>query len=273
MRADGLRTQVMGILNVTPDSFSDGGRWADTDAAIAHALTLVAQGADIIDVGGESTRPGSTRVPVDEEQRRVLPVIRALSDAGVTVSVDTMNAATAKAAAASGAAFINDVSGGLADPAMVATVVETDLPYILMHWRGHLTDPSAKSTYRDAAADVRDELFTRVDELMRLGVDRDRLILDPGLGFSKDPAHNWRILANLSELRDSGLPVMVGVSRKRFLGDLLPPGAPPVDRDFATAITSALAAKEGIWAVRVHDVAMTRQAIDVVEAWQGGAHG
>ena len=270
MSAEETRTRVMGILNVTPDSFSDGGRWSSTEAAVAHGRDLVAQGADIVDVGGESTRPGAERVTPEAEQERVLPVVRALAGDGIRVSVDTMNASTALLARDAGASYINDVSGGLADPGMVAAVIESGLPFIAMHWRGLLQGRSILGDYGDAATEVRTELAGRAAQLVELGVDPARLILDPGLGFSKDAAHNWQILGRLEEFQRLGFPLMIGTSRKRFLGALLPEGASPSERDFATAITSALAAQLGVWAVRVHDVAQTRAALDVVEAWQGG---
>ncbi len=264
------RTQIMGVLNVTPDSFSDGGLYADQNDAVRHGIELARQGADIVDVGGESTRPGAHRVPIDEEQARVIPVVRALAERGVRVSVDTMNASTALAAAAAGAQLINDVSGGLADPAMVDAVIATGLPYVVTHWRGHSTEMDAHATYADAAREVREELFARVGELIVRGVDSSRLIVDPGLGFAKASVHNWQVLAHLDEFEQLGLPVLIGASRKRFVADLLPAGAPATDRDAPTAIISALAAQAGVWGVRVHDVPSTRLALDIVEAWAAG---
>jgi dihydropteroate synthase len=265
-----LSTVIMGVLNVTPDSFSDGGRFVETDVAIQHALDLVEQGADLIDVGGESTRPGAVRVGADEEQARAIPVIRGLAERGVEVSIDTMNAETALAAAEAGASMINDVSGGLADPAMVGVVIRTGLTYIVQHWRGQSETMDAQATYTHAAREVRKELFGRVAELAELGVEPGRLIIDPGLGFAKNAEHNWQVLAHLPEFRELGLPVLIGASRKRFLGALLPEGAPVTDRDAPTAVISALAAQAGVWGVRVHDVSSTRLALDVVEAWQAG---
>jgi len=262
----------MGVLNVTPDSFSDGGQYAQTDAAIRHALELVEQGADIVDVGGESTRPGALPVGVGEEQRRVLPVVRELADRGIRVSVDTMHADTARLVAQAGAAILNDVSGGLADPEMVDVALETGLPFIVMHWRGQSRDMNALATYADAAVQVRDELFARVDDLIARGMPADQMILDPGLGFAKNGAHNWQVLAHLDSFLERGLPVLVGASRKRFLAGLLPPDAPITDRDAPTAVISALAAQAGVWGVRVHNVAATRAALDVVDAWNAG-HG
>jgi dihydropteroate synthase len=265
------RTLVMGILNVTPDSFSDGGRYVGLDDALRHARELVAAGADIVDVGGESTRPGARRVDPVEEQRRVLPVIRELASEGVRLSIDTMNAATAFAAVDAGADVINDVSGGLADRYMAQVAADTGRPFVAMHWRGHLADATAGMQGDDVAGQVRDELRRRVDELVSAGVDRDQIVLDPGLGFSKDADQNWEVLASLHELGRLGHPMVVGASRKRFLGDLLPDGAEPSDRDAATAVISVLAAQAGVWAVRVHDAASTRAALDVWQAWQRGS--
>jgi dihydropteroate synthase len=267
----GHRTLVMGILNVTLDSFSDGGRYARFDDAIAHARMLAADGADIIDVGGESTRPGAPRVEVHEEQRRVIPVIRELTALGMRVSVDTMNAATAFAAVEAGAEVINDVSGGLADPNMTQVVVDTDSTYIAMHWRGHSAGMQQRATYANAVAEVKAELFQRVGELVVRGVDPARIVIDPGLGFAKLADHNWQLLGHLHELDELGVPILVAASRKRFLGGLLAEDAGVRERDPATAVISALAAQAGAWGVRVHDVASTRAALDVWEAWQRGS--
>jgi dihydropteroate synthase len=264
------RTQIMGVLNVTPDSFSDGGLYADVDAAIAHGVLLAEQGADIVDVGGESTRPGAQRVSVEGEQERVIPVIRALAERGIRVSVDTMNAATALEAASAGAHIINDVSGGLADPDMVDAVIQTGLPYVVTHWRGHSTEMDDLAQYTDAAREVRDELFARAGELIVRGVDPSRLIIDPGLGFAKKGQHNWQVLGHLDALLEFGLPVLIGASRKRFVADLVESDSPVEDRDAPTAIISALAAQAGVWGVRVHDVPATRLALDVVDAWAAG---
>ncbi|MEJ3403918.1 dihydropteroate synthase [Rathayibacter sp. YIM 133350] len=263
----------MGVLNVTPDSFSDGGRWADTDAAIAHALDLVDQGAQVIDVGGESTRPGAARVDPQAEQHRVIPVIAALAGAGVRVSVDTMNAATAVAAASAGAAIVNDVSGGLADPAMAHAVAGLDVQYVAMHWRGHSDRMNERTQYGDVVTDVRSELAARLEALSDAGIREERIVIDPGLGFAKNAGHNWQLLARLDELGSLGRPILVAASRKRFVGALLPEDAPMADRDLPTAVISALSARAGVWGVRVHDVLSTRRALDVVRAWQGGARG
>lgn len=261
----------MGVLNVTPDSFSDGGLWLEPDAAIAHGLELVAQGADLVDVGGESTRPGAVRVDPEEERKRVVPVIRELASRGVTVSVDTLNASTARAAVEAGAAIINDVSGGLADEGMPDAVLDTGAQYVVMHWRGRLDAADSRAFYRHTVAEVRSELSSRIGDLLQRGVDPAKLILDPGLGFSKNARHNWQVLAGLHEIETLGYPVLIGASRKRFLGALLPEGAPVEDRDAPTAVISALAAQAGAWAVRVHDVPSTRIALDVVRAWQAGS--
>lgn len=267
----------MGVLNVTPDSFSDGGRHLDVDAALAHARTLVAQGADVVDVGGESTRPGAARVEPADELRRVLPVVRQLASEGVRVSIDTMNASTAAAAVEAGAEIVNDVSGGLADVDMARVVAESGRTFVAMHWRGrldgsgHASSAASRDYDGDVVGTVVDELATRVDALVAQGVDPGSIVLDPGLGFSKVGAQNWQLLAHLDVLGRLGLPVLVAASRKRFLADLVPEGAPPADRDPATAVVSVLAAQADVWGVRVHDVAGTRAALDVLQAWTEGA--
>ncbi len=254
----------MGVLNVTPDSFSDGGQWASTDAAIEHGLLLHAQGADLIDVGGESTRPGATRVAPEHEQRRILPVVTELASQGLRLSIDTLNAATALAAAKAGASIINDVSGGLADPGMAAVAADTGLTYVAMHWRAHAQQMDARSDYGDVVTDVITELRARVDALTAVGVARENIVLDPGLGFSKTTEHNWQLINRLDAFAELGFPVMVGASRKRFLAGVLPVDAPVLDRDLPTAVISVLAAQAGAWAVRVHDVAATRTALNVL---------
>lgn len=262
--------RVMGILNVTPDSFSDGGQFEHVDRAIEHGIELREQGADIVDVGGESTRPGADRVPPAQEQQRVIPVIKALVAEGVTVSIDTMNAETAMAAAKAGASIINDVSGGLADPEMYRTVAATDLLYIAMHWRGHSTEMANLAHYDDVVTDVRTELKDRLAEMMVWGVNPDRVVLDPGLGFAKTARHNWQLLARLDELSSLGYPLLIGASRKRFLGKLLPKDATISDRDLATAVISSAAAQANAWGVRVHDVPSTQVALAVYTAMQKG---
>jgi dihydropteroate synthase len=264
------RTQIMGVLNVTPDSFSDGGRWQKPDDAIAHAVAMVEAGATIVDVGGESTRPGAKPVANPEERKRVLPIVRELVARGITVSIDTMHADTALSAVDAGAVIINDVSGGLADAGMGRVVAETGVHFVAMHWRG---GADVDAGYRDVVTEVRSELKARVAELIVVGVDPSRIVLDPGLGFAKDAEHNWQLLARLDELASLGHGILIGASRKRFVGALLPPGAAMEERDPPTAVISALAARSGVWAVRVHDVPSTRLALDVWERWQDGAPG
>lgn len=265
------RPRIMGILNVTPDSFSDGGRWNSVDDAIEHGALLHEQGADLIDVGGESTRPGAVRVSPDEEQQRVLPVVRELSDRGIRVSIDTLNSSTARAAAESGAAIVNDVSGGLADEEMFRTIAGLDIDYIVSHWRGHSDSMNDLANYTEVVGDVRTEIQRRVAELIVWGVDENRIIVDPGLGFAKTATHNWKLLGNLDRLASLGYPVLIGASRKRFLADLLPGDATVQQRDPATAVISALAAQSGVWGVRVHDVESTRAALAVWSEWEKGA--
>jgi dihydropteroate synthase len=261
------RPLIFGILNVTPDSFSDGGLFADVPAAIAHAHAMVAAGADVIDVGGESTRPGAARIDADEEQKRVLPVVRALCGEGIVVSIDTMRATTATAAVSLGATYVNDVSGGLADPGMVTAVTHSPATYIAMHWRGESESMDDLATYEDVTAEVMSELSARVEVFMDKGLEPNRLWLDPGLGFAKEADHNWALLRDLDQLVALGYPVLIGASRKRFLS---PFGEKPVDRDEATATISVLAADAGAAAVRVHDVGRTARAFDVRNAWVRG---
>ena len=272
----------MGVLNVTPDSFSDGGRWADPEAAVAHARELIAQGADIIDVGGESTRPGAQRVDVDTEISRVLPVVSALladgaggadgagSAGSAIISVDTIHAATAEAAIDAGAHIINDVSGGLADPAMHGLIARTGVVYVCQHWRG---DPETMDRLTDypggVVAGVEAELRERLAELDAAGVDRSQVVLDPGLGFAKTHAQSWELLAATSRLiADLGRPLLVGSSRKRFLAQAAEAEATPVQRDAVTAATTALAAAAGAWAVRVHEVPANRAAVRTASLWK-----
>lgn len=262
---------VMGILNVTPDSFSDGGRWDSVDAAIARGLELAAEGADIVDVGGESTRPGAERVDPATEADRVVPVVRALADAGIAVSIDTMRAATAAVAVEAGASIVNDVSGGLADADMAAVVAGLDVDYVAMHWRAHSTEMDGRDRYDDVVAEVRDELSARVGALTDAGVDPARIVLDPGLGFAKVGESNWPLLARLDALQALGHRVLVGASRKRFLGAVLDDGAEPADREHATTAVTVLAAQAGAWAVRVHEPRHAKDAIAVLGAWQTGA--
>ena len=265
---------IFGVLNVTPDSFSDGGRFPDASMAVAEGIRLHRQGAHVVDVGGESTRPGATRVSVDEECGRVIPVIDGLVAAGVAVSIDTMRASTACAAVEHGATYINDVSGGLADPSMFPAVAELKVPIIVMHWRAHSHEMEQWAQYDDVVMDVVNELTDRVREALQAGITRDNIIVDPGLGFAKDAEHNWALLRGLPRLVAMGFPVMVGASRKRFLGALLADdeGTPrdPEGRDEATAVISALAAERGARYLRVHDVARTRDALRVRQAWITG---
>ena len=270
------RTLVMGVVNVTPDSFSDGGRWFDVDAAVAHGHALVADGADLVDVGGESTRPGAVRVDAAEEARRVVPVVRELASAGVVVSVDTMRAEVARAALEAGAALVNDVSGGRADPGMTGLVAQTGSPVVLMHWRGHADRMQDLTRYDDVVADVLRELGEQVDDALAAGVDEEQVVLDPGLGFSKTGAQNWTVLAALDAFVGLGRPLLVAASRKRFLGELLADDAsdpatgdrpalrPTDEREAATLALTTLAATAGAWCVRVHEPRASADAVRVV---------
>jgi dihydropteroate synthase len=263
------RTLVIGVVNVTPDSFSDGGEWLDPAAAIGHGLDLLAEGADIIDVGGESTRPGATRPEVSEELRRVMPVVRELAAAGACVSIDTMRTAVAAPAIAAGASLLNDVSGGKADSGMLRLVADSGLPFVCMHWRGHSHDMQSRASYADVVTEVIAELGTQIDQAASAGVAADKLIIDPGLGFAKTAEHNWQLLQRLREFDVLGRAMLVGVSRKTFLGRLLanPDGSPrpPKERDDATTALSAVLALQGVWGIRVHSVRATRDAIAVVQ--------
>lgn len=266
------RCLVMGVVNVTPDSFSDGGLWFDRDAAIKHGRDLLAEGADIIDVGGESTRPGAQRVSQQEELRRVIPVITALATEGALVSVDTMRVEVAEAALAAGARIVNDVSGGLADPAMPRLVARARVPYVVMHWRGHSHDMQTRAVYADVIGEVCDELRQRMDTVVAEGIDPELIVIDPGIGFAKSAEHNWVLLAHLDRIRTLGRPVLLATSRKTFLGKLLaaPDGTPrpSPERGDATVATTALVAAQGAWCVRVHEVRPNVDAVRVVAAWQ-----
>lgn len=275
------RTTVMGVVNVTPDSFSDGGEWLDPAAAVTHGLQLIAEGADIVDVGGESTRPGAVRPEVTDEIRRVVPVIRALTEAGACVSVDTMRPVVAEQAVAAGARLVNDVSGGLADPDMIGLVASLGVPYLCMHWRGHAEDMQSRAVYVDVVADVVTEVQEQIRRALEGGIAADKLIVDPGFGFAKTGEHNWQLLQRLEELAVLDLPLLIGVSRKTFLGTLLADPdrtgpRPPRERDDATTALTALLATgrpgdpQGIgpgsgpvWGVRVHSVRASRDAVAV----------
>ncbi|GAA1520007.1 dihydropteroate synthase [Brevibacterium permense] len=263
-------TQIMGVLNVTPDSFSDGGLWFDHDRAVAHGLELMAAGADIIDVGGESTRPGSARVDEAEELRRVVPVVRELAAAGAVISVDTMRARVAAESLAAGAHIINDVSAGQSDPTMLSVAAESGAPIVLMHWRGYLDQASATFHYDDVVAEVISELRTRIDEAIAVGVEPANIIVDPGLGFSKNAEHNWQLLSALDEFAALDHRLLVAASRKRFIASLLSPDDPiqaeQAAKDQATATISAISAQAGAWAVRVHDPATSAVACKVIAA-------
>lgn len=266
---------IMGVLNITPDSFSDGGAYLEPEVALEHARGLVALGADLIDVGGESTRPGAEPVPRDEELRRVLPVVRALADEGIAVSIDTIHAETAQAAVAAGARYINDVSGGLHDPGMFAAAAwasaEHGARYIISHWRGIPDTEHERSHYDDVVVEVRDALAGLAREAIEAGVDPAHIIVDPGLGFDKTGEQSWELLNGIGALRSLGYPVLIGASRKRMIAEALRGvhgySGTPEERDLATATASALAARAGVWGVRVHDVAATVQALAVVRAW------
>jgi dihydropteroate synthase len=273
------RCLVMGVVNVTPDSFSDGGAWLEPAAAVAHGLSLVAEGADIVDVGGESTRPGAGRVDEAEELRRIGPVVSGLAAAGVLVSVDTMRPAVAEFALGAGARLVNDISGGLADPRLPRVAAQAGVPYVVAHWRGFSSDMYGRAVYDDVVGEVRDELARQVDAVAAAGVDPSMIIVDPGIGFAKLAGHNWSLLARLGEIGRLGdrppFPVLVGASRKSFLGRLLagPDGEPrPVgERDDATVAVTALAAAAGAWCVRVHAVAANADAVRVAARWRDAA--
>ncbi len=265
------RCVVMGVLNVTPDSFSDGGRYLSVDDAVNHAHEMWALGADLVDVGGESTRPGAERVEPEIEIARIEPVIKELSGAGVRISVDTMRARVAEAALQAGATVVNDVSGGLADPDMARVVADAKVPWILMHWRGHCKAMNSRAIYGVVVGEVGAELNQRVDAAIQAGVPEEAIVIDPGLGFAKEAPHDWALLRHLDVFIGSGFPVLVGASRKRFIGRLLADAdgtpRPPDGREDATAAISTLAAAKGVWGVRVHDVARSRDAVRVVAEW------
>jgi dihydropteroate synthase len=264
------RPVLWGVLNVTPDSFSDGGLFVQHETALAHARELTQHGALIIDVGGESTRPGATRVDPDEEMERVIPVITGLSSSGITVSVDTMNASTAQAALDAGARYVNDVSGGLADPRMLSVVAASTADYVITHWRGHSTHMDALAHYDDVVADVCAELGSRIDAATKAGIAPERIIIDPGLGFAKNPEHNWALIHRIDALQELGARALVGASRKRFLGELLEPGHDVSTRDGVSAVLGVLLAQRGVWGLRVHNPGIHTQALDVWQAVNNG---
>lgn len=262
-------TKVMGVINVTPDSFSDGGQWFNREVAIAHGKHLLAQGADLLDIGGESTRPGAQRISAAEEIDRIIPVLEGLRESGVPLSVDTMRTEVAERALRAGASLINDVSGGRADPAMAGLVADRGCRYVLSHWRGHSDIMTSLAHYEDVVAEVIEELSAQIEVFLTAGVRAEQLIIDPGLGFAKDARANWLLLAGVEELMGLGLPVLVGASRKRFLGELLAGyGAEslPIFRDRATAAITALVAEKGVWGVRVHEVSASVDAVRVATA-------
>jgi dihydropteroate synthase len=258
------RTLVMGILNITPDSFADGGRHNSFESALARAKEMIEEGVDIIDIGGESTRPGAIRVSADEEIERTIPIITELKELGVATSIDTMRASTAQAAISAGASYVNDVSGGLADQKMAKLIAtHPDIQYIAMHWRGHSEDMQSKATYKSVVGEVKDELENRVESLIKSGVTAEQIILDPGLGFAKTAEHNWEILRNLDRFALLGFPLLIGASRKSFLGALLEEPNPD-QREAATIAITTEVARQGIWAVRTHGVKAHVDAIKVI---------
>ena len=267
---------VMGVLNITPDSFSDGNLYTSLDAALDHARLLAISGANIIDIGGESTRPDAERITIQEEQERVLPVIKKIIDAdlGVQLSIDTMNAETAKAAVALGVSIINDVSGGLADPEMFIVAAETNATLVISHWRGHSNIMNTMNSYQDVAVEVATELQQRVDAAIAAGISKDKIVIDPGLGFAKDMKQNWQLVARLDEIEKLGLPILVGASRKRFIAGALDEAEPNTvsmeRRDVASAVLTALLMQRKLWGVRVHNVLSTVDSINIVGALHEG---
>ena len=247
---------VMGILNITPDSFADGGKYHDFESAIRRGHEMIAEGVDIIDIGGESTKPGAERITLDEELNRVIPVVKELSKLGVQISIDTMRSEVARKAIEAGASIINDVSGGLADKEMLSTAASLELPYIAMHWRGHSKDMNSQAVYKDVVSEVINELQERIKASLDAGIKKDNLIIDPGLGFAKDADHNWAIIDSISRFVDLGYPVLVGASRKRFLG-----GDNPDLREAATIALTQRLSTTGIWAIRVHSVKPHKEVI------------
>ena len=273
-----VKPLVMGVLNVTPDSFSDGNQYNSVESAVDHAKLLVLAGAQIIDIGGESTRPGAERVSLEEEQSRVIPVIKAIAELnlGAAISIDTMNAETAELAIAAGANIINDVSGGLADEAMLGVAAKHDVVIILSHWRGHSDIMNTMASYQNVAEEVATELQARVDAAIAAGVSRDKIVVDPGLGFAKDMKQNWQLVARLDEIEKLGLPILVGASRKRFIAGALdeeePNSVSHERRDVATAVLTALLMQRKLWGVRVHNVISTVDAISIVSALHEGSN-
>ncbi len=263
--ANKKRCLVVGVLNVTPDSFSDGGLFTDTTTAINHAKQLIAQGADLIDVGGESTKPGASRIENIEEQKRVIPVIEELTKLGIITSIDTMRSQTAELAVKAGAQIVNDVSGGLADENMHKTVAGLDVPYVLMHWRGHSAVMDELANYQNVVEEVINEIKIQIEKATKAGINRNKIVIDPGLGFAKKPEHNWQILKEINKLHSLELPIYIGASRKRFLADFaFPKGSTdPKDRDLATSAISSYASLQGAWAVRVHDVLANSVAVKI----------
>jgi len=262
--------QIWGVVNVTPDSFSDGGKYLDPDAALSHARSLLADGADVIDVGAESTRPGATRISVEEEIDRLTPVVTALVSDGHRVSVDTMNAATASAMIDLGVPIINDVSGGLADADMVPTIASSDVTFVMMHWRGHSDTMDLHATYANVVSEVVAHLESRIQAALDAGIQKERLVLDPGFGFSKNPDHNWELIRGIHEVVGLGCPVLAGVSRKRFIGALFSGDHEMADRDDPSAMVGALLVARGVTALRVHNVSSQRRALEIMGRVEGG---